>query len=862
MTVSLTGAATFALSAAGVLTKGQYDTFATRKILAGYSGTEAVDVSAATLDGSEPNASSFTKTWWFELRLLSAPPDTLRVKVFGGAGSVAVRVYSATAVDVAGGVEPTFAGLTSVASGTDVTWTTDADAQSYYVQVGLLSGAGTGWSLFWTDADPLEGGTWASAVDLDGDLFGSDQVDLYNAILEASEPTPTGITPIRTGWFKWTCPTPSPGVMTLVLDNSEASGSFSLAAYTGTSVGALTEVAHHVVAAGLQATIQFTPTAGTLYTIQAGSTLDDGTMELGWSGPANTLTPETVFKYLRCEVWDRLGATKVTELPRRKGAKFQSVLNGVGTGAVSVHKSDELLDPSLAAPYGAALLATGNIVKMWLGAKCVNGFVIRQRETTLVSSGETVDMWKTVSGPTVERLLDEIIIMHEGGIRPDSLADRMYGWASPRGEWYVAGQWNDQYNSNSQTNPPGLPSKPPAERPKYKQPKHWPDPKARWLWLGTKASQNEGGYLPPRRPQGNHFFRKQVVIPKHGTDVRLFVTGDAHLKVYIDGDLVIARKGLSKGYRTFAKHDTRLTAGAHTIAVHMEKMEATDTGDRNYAFMFTMMSLKNNGDPDDVLVRSNSRWECYHGPRPPGWNRAQILRNIVLEARARGNDYANALTFGFTGSTDSNGRAWMEEKGSQTLKVGTSALNVALQLSERPGFDFWVNPNTMTLEAARRRGVDKAGSVALSLGMNLMDWGLTETDEVKNVFLVQYDGGFFVMRSPWSVRQFGEREAYIELGGIKSKAAARNILQRLMSQVDGTVKASGSPSVVIRREKDRRGSVVGVEGSHPFLDFDCGDIVSATNEDLTMKRCRTVGLVGTEDDDGNLTYDPVLEEIR
>jgi hypothetical protein len=864
MTQTFNGSSTFAFSSVGALIKASYDSFAAREVMSSFTTdsdgivSDAVDLSSATLEVGEPNTAGYTKTWWYEINLLGYQPDQIRALVSGGSGSVALSIYSATSIDVGAGQEPAFTDLTLVTSGTDVTWTTDADADAYYVQVGLLSGAGTGWTFEWMDADPLDGGTYATALSIN-DEYGSSQVNILNAVQEVGEPDPVGISPIRTGWFVWASPTPSPGLMTFTLESPQTTGTFSIAAYTGAAVGSLTSVTSNVAAAGAIAMISFTPTAGVTYYLQAGTTVDRGTLDLAWTGPANIVAPATVYKNLRVEVWNKTGTVKITELLRRKNVQFQEVLNGVGMGSITVPTRDILLDPALASPFGNNLLATGNIVKFWLGSKCISGFQIRERASAMVSSGESSDEWTTVSGPTLNHLLSEFMILHEGGIRPGAPDTRAYSWASQPDEWYNATDWDDQYNTNPQWDPPGFPHRLPKRRPKYKKPKKWPDKKAKWMWISTKPSLNEGNYHPPRPMGRSHFFRKQVKITKNGQQVRLYVTGDCWIQLFINGDLVLDRYAGEKGYRKFRSFTTNLTAGVHTIGLHMRATNAASAGDKNYACRFTMMTLNEDGDPSGVLLRSNKYWQCYHGTNPPGWNRAMDIRNVVNEAKARGNEIAQGITLDFTKSVDTAGRGWPAERRQDSFKVGTSCLDLISQFAEPGNFDFWVNPDSMKLQAWNRRGTDKSKSVALSVGYNLLDFSVNEKDEVKNYFLVQYDGGFFVISSARSIARYGRREAYVELGGIRYYATARALMNALIAGIDLNTVTGSAPDVVAKPERERRGSLMAVEGAFPFLDFDIGDQIMAPDADRSWKRYRVLSLTCNEGDDGTLTFDPELQ---
>ena len=475
-------------------------------------------------------------------------------------------------------------------------------------------------------------------------------------------------------------------------------------------------------------------------------------------------------------------------------------------------------------------------------------------------------MYREVSGPTVHFLLDDFLVRHDGPLRDGSLDERLYSWASRPGDWYKPEQWDDYTNVSTQQDPPGDWNKNPGKRRKYNQPKKWPDPKSNWLWFngGAGYKWNDGDRKPKRRIHGNRFYRHNVKILRDSTRVRLFVTADEKVTVYVDGEEVIRKNGRETGYKTFARRDLILSRGMHTVAVHTRRSRPVQKGktDGTDAFMFTMYDTKEDGTRNEVLLRSNGTWKCFYGGNPPGWRRAQVLRNCVFEARDRGNTTALKLGLsGFDGDVDSKGRNWGSDRFSQGVKIGTSALDLQAQLSEGNGFDVWVDPADLKIHAWKRRGKDVSKSVALMPGASLMDWSVEEIDETANDFLIKHDGGWAAVKAPGSVRDFGSREAYVELGGIKDDRTAVALMKKVIRGVGSAVQRAGSPDIVLRRQKSRDGSLIGIEGAYPFLDFNVGDVVSAPGSSGNLVKMRVMSLSCSEDDEGNLSFDPELEQI-
>lgn len=842
------------------------DLFESRMVLADVPYTvTGIDVVNATMESGEPNPQSVTKTVWVEIAIPTEMPEKLIFSLTPPAGSTGrINVFRqpASEVDVAEPVDAKVNTLVSVAGGAGpLTVTTDGSYPSYYVQVGLKTGTGAGgFTLSVASGDPQESGTFASGEQTDGD-WGSTQVDTTNAVLETGEPVPEGITPTGSAWAFWTTDDLPPAGVGFKATWKGTTGTVGLAVYTGSAVNALTPVAgaSSVVSASTgKAQVSFAPAANTTYAIQVTATDSAQAFDLKWVPAPEVQDPAVMFDYVRVEVYEADGVTKVTELPRRRGVSFREPLNTPGTGQVSVPLRDEVLQ---AYP---GLLKTGKIVKFFMGNKCVSAFRIQSGKTVYVSAGEHSGMWRSVAGPTVHFLLADFLVKHDGPSNPDSLDTRSYSWASRPGDWFDPNEWDDPTNASTQVDPPGDFRKPAKKRRKYGEPKKWPDPKSQWLWFngGAGAKWNAGG-LKPRRPiAGRRYYRKNFIVPKDGTHVRLFVTADENVTVFIDGEEILKKPGRDTGYRSFARTEMTLARGSHTVAILHRQFRKSRKSDGADAMMFTLFEVDEKGNRGNTLVRSNANWDVYYGNNVPGWRRSQVLRNCVFEARDRGNATASALALGFDGTLDSAGKKWGKDKFSQEIQIGSSALDLQAQLSEGGGFDVWVDPKDLKLHAYKHRGANRSASVALLPGVSLVDWEVEDLDDITNVFFIKHDGGFTTVKAPGAIKDAGgEREAYVELGGVKDDGTARRLMRGVIRGVENAVQRAGSPDIRFRREISRDGGLVGVRGAYPFLDFNVGDVVSAPGSDGEMIPMRVLSITATEDDQGNLSFDPELEAI-
>lgn len=843
---------------AGPLTPQVGDLFADR-LLVGLPHTEDVDLTQTSVEAGE-STDGMVRTAWREV----GAGDMTRLRVAATGTGTRVAVWRQTLLSIESGDEPAPINLERV-GGTglsDLTVDLDPSWPAHYVQFGVTAGDGADVSIVIEDATPPPSGTFDDATDIYGES-GWVSVDTTNASQEAGEPDPAGMSPAATAWLRWESPDPAPGWITFEMPAVGDVGTIGLAIYAGESLGTLVQVASATAPAADGVQAGFSPAGGTVYYVQVATTDDHNVYEVMWREPAEAAEPQIPaqpYDFLRVEVYDRDATTLITEVRRRTACEGVESLNTPGMGSLSV----PLNDPLLRAYSG--LLRAGRFVKFWLGDTCISGFRIQNKTSVWVSSGEFAGMVQTVSGPTVHYLLNDMVVHHDfWPPRPDSPDTRYYSWASHQGagadRWHDPDDWDAPINADSQEDPPGHSKRPPKKRAKYGQPKKWPDPDSLWVWMSSDADKNEGGYDPPRPVAGRKYYRKNFRIKQDGTAVRLYVTSDHQATVYVDGDEVIHKdsKG-DKGYRTFTKANLILNAGVHNIAIFVRSRNSP-SGDGTDAMMFTMYNVGEDGKRDDVILRSDRTWQAYYGRGVPGWHRAQVLKNSIQEARDRGNTAADLLTLGFDGLTDSEGKAWTD-RFNQEIQIGTSGLDLQAQLSESGKFDVWVDPEDLTLHAYKRRGKNRSASVALTPGVNLLDYAAEQQDEIGNYFLTQFDGGFTTVEARGSQRTYGVRETYVELGGAKDEDTAKDIVRGAIAAFRDFRSRSGAPGVVLHaRRSGRSGSLVAVPGMYPFLDFNVGDIISSPDEDGRQVPQRVLSLAFKEDSDGQLTFDPDLEQV-
>lgn len=582
------------------------------------------------------------------------------------------------------------------------------------------------------------------------------------------------------------------------------------------------------------------------------------TVELSWSSAPVIEDPAPPYEYIRVEVYEPNGLDKISEIPRRSGVQFMEPLNEVGAGEFTIRMSDPLI-----AAYDN-LLDWGNVVKFWLGDTCVHGFRIKQRSITFVSTEEWSGFVRRVAGPSVHHMLDDFQVRHNLPLQDRRLAERGFFWGSLQSDdleddWYRPGKWNDEFNASSQDDPPSFVATDmdATEKPKYGNPPNFPDGSARWLWISSREELNTEEFNPPAL-EGVRYYRKDFSTSKTEV-VRVYASADERYTIYLDGEELLSGDGHETGYNETQKRKFIIRPGRHTLAVK-QRTKGQTKGDGVDAFIMTLMRLNAKDKPTSVIVRTNDTWKTTWERPVPTWNRAYVLRTLIGEAQARGVEAAGALNIGFTGRRDSRNNRWTD-RFDEEVTVGQTVLELQGALSEENGFDVWVDPETMTVKAWNRRGKNRSTSVTLEAGRNLMDFAIDETDNAKNDFLIQYDGGWTRFRAKSSKKRLGTREAYLEIGHAKNDKSAERIVRKASNGVAWAQKRAGTSDIVKRPEGAPGGGLIAVDGARPFLDFGVGDTIKAPNARGVLTKHRVMALSCSEDADGILSYDPELEEV-
>lgn len=253
-----------------------------------------------------------------------------------------------------------------------------------------------------------------------------------------------------------------------------------------------------------------------------------------------------------------------------------------------------------------------------------------------------------------------------------------------------------------------------------------------------------------------------------------------------------------------------------------------------------------------------------------------VLRTVIKEARDRDVDAAKLITIrnDFGLKSEEGSTWWDAKKVSMTVQVGTSALDLQQQFSESQRFDCWIDPDTLELFAWQGgnngtfpRGTDRTNNVALVPGNNLINYTVSELDQVKNSLLVKYAGGYIYVHADTdaanyeTMRRYGKREGFVELGGLHTDDATRAVAKSILTGLASAELYGGSSDIVGHVNEGYSGSVIPVRGAVPFLDWNVGDSIMAPSSNGILHPHRVLSLSCTEDADGKLTFDPELQGV-
>ncbi|HTM85353.1 MAG TPA: hypothetical protein VL179_10730, partial [Mycobacterium sp.] len=213
---------------------------------------------------------------------------------------------------------------------------------------------------------------------------------------------------------------------------------------------------------------------------------------------------------------------------------------------------------------------------------------------------------------------------------------------------------------------------------------------AQWLWDRSSTSPV---------PVGRAYFRTVFATPSGYSRFKLYVAGADDVTLWLDGVPVITAEGL----RTGKSETVELEIGP---GFHIFAAEARNRGGPA-GFLFTAQPIHTDGTLAAPWLSSDaSYWRCIAYTTPARFTAGKILRVLLNEANARGNEEAGTSgtllgwNLRFDDLVDSDGNPWPLIKN-YSVSVGTDLLSVLHQLADEH-IDFACSPSRRDLYAWRK----------------------------------------------------------------------------------------------------------------------------------------------------------------
>ena len=599
--------------------------------------------------------------------------------------------------------------------------------------------------------------------------------------------------------------------------------------------------------------------------------------------------------HLRLDVYDALNQTYQGTLTQSLTSEFVDEFNqpGYGTVTVPLFSTD------------ASLLVKDAVVRVLYRDDVRFAWFVETRERDLANpSGQ---MTLTASGRGLLAWLEDAVIFPQGGLADFLAPDRPFNWASgPAGNWRTSGNYQAALGvvwKNDTTSRDGLPVR-------WKDPlAQWiwrTDPETvvqrgtiNWFYRDftvsdpirvkfyascdnsmdvfldgqqimsssdfdqEAASFTQMARFTIRLGIGTHTLAARVRNDKPWQRYDLDVATDDKVSCsghgLANGTQVKVKDksgaaGLTKGDTYFVRAKTdddfklAITNSDATIVnvTTQGKIDLELKVDNTAGFLLTGIEVNSDGkETDNVVVRTNTSWQV--SSTEPYWRPAMILRNLVVEAAARGVYRLDQISYGFTVSAPTSG-SWTTE-ADLTLKVGANLLTVLDDMVDL-GHDFWLNPTTLELEAWESRGTDRSATVLLDTGQNLAKFSTTVERPLKTVALVRTKGGWLQTADNTLRSANGWRETFLEYGNTASEDTAKRQANRVLARTGKTQVLAQGVEVVV------------APGAIPYVDFAVGDVVSIPNPAGTglPSKARILS-IGLKEEGGGVSFQPELEVI-
>lgn len=513
------------------------------------------------------------------------------------------------------------------------------------------------------------------------------------------------------------------------------------------------------------------------------------------------------------ELFDSTGATSIGALTNARNIQWQDVLSQQGSASFEIPLDDTI----------TASITDRCIVKFSLYGSVRFACRIVTESVQIAVDGTR---WLSFQNqPGLLQLLADAVVFPEYGLDRASQSTRTFGFMSIDGAWRVSADWQNPVAVAMSADvrgafPPDLVSTNPD-----------------WIAFDSPDTTQAAGTT--------NYFRFEFTLSALQSFWFAF-TGDNFMTLYIDGDEIVSPDPTRPyGWKTTSVVQMVIAAGDHVLAAKVVNAALT-WGTNPMGLVGTIFLYDTNGNRAGAYAETNSaNWLAHDDSVLPGWTRAQVLKQLVLEAQARSVYGPSQLALGFTDTHDTDSVAWADAPDQYDLSVGTVNLSdVASQLSES-GIDVAVDPVTMTLNSWVRKGSDLSGSVELKLGdSGAADASLkshTTTSTVArftDVIAQAADGTWTQTTSSAGVTAIGGHvEVGLSLSSVSANQSAVNVaLAQLAESAQPQIGVTSEPSALV--------------GAQAYIDYDLGDTITVPahrNAGTTKSRVLAITVDATGD---------------
>lgn len=487
---------------------------------------------------------------------------------------------------------------------------------------------------------------------------------------------------------------------------------------------------------------------------------------------------------------------------------------GVGGGSFNIMADDQKL---VDVP---TLLDDRNVVKCRLDGQIVNAFVIQSAESDFISPNEKSGEFWTVSGEGLRTWFHDATVQPYGGLKKDSLATRVFSFASEQGHWYNPAAWVTPVNVHQYS---GVPD---PSNPWGTAPANWPDaPNADWVWGVNNSTASPA-------PLGINYFRYEFDVTGTTTDsYSVFCAADDDFDIYMDAQQIITSRETA-GYAKTWRADFTLAPGHHVLAARVQNNGGPagliaalfKAGDAAAGTAATLLTTTG-----DVGWKVNS-----YPATAPGWTPGEIMTTLLNEASDRGVRFAQILVPTFTQDADSDGATWTRALDWE-FDIGMEYSDVLAKLEELV-CEAWIDPSNYQLNMYAERGTHRdvqspaVQPVKFEVGRNVVKAHEASKSAIKNALTMKSNDGWSnVASADDSITKYGRMEGLVSTGA--SGAVTGDVANKVFE-------SKSFP------ETTATYTIIDVDDARPYVDFFAGDWVLAPTTDgsLTPRRVVSISL--------------------